>query len=85
MLITIISCDYLNLALANEYVGDVTIPTQVISITNVAPGRLANQITVIKLNYSKIQRVSTGIRFSLESVFYLCLKHALLHEQIPAM
>ena len=29
-LITIISCDYLNLSLANEYVGDVTILTQVI-------------------------------------------------------
>jgi len=26
----IISCDYLNLLLVNEYVGDVTIPTQVI-------------------------------------------------------
>ena len=30
ILITIISCDYMNLSLANEYVGDVTIPTQVI-------------------------------------------------------
>ena len=30
ILVTIISCDYLNLLLANEYVGDVTIPTQVI-------------------------------------------------------
>jgi hypothetical protein len=30
ILITIISCDYLNLSLANEYVDDVTIPTQVI-------------------------------------------------------
>ena len=30
MLITIISCDFLNLSLENEYVGDVTIPTQVI-------------------------------------------------------
>ena len=30
ILITIISCDYLNLSLANKYVGDVTIPTQVI-------------------------------------------------------
>jgi hypothetical protein len=30
ILITIISCDYLNWSLANEYVGDVTIPTQVI-------------------------------------------------------
>ena len=29
-LFTIISCDYLNLSLANEYAGDVTIPTQVI-------------------------------------------------------
>ena len=27
----IISCEYLNLSLANEYVGDVTIPTQVIN------------------------------------------------------
>jgi len=26
----IIPCDYLNLSLANEYVGDVTIPNQVI-------------------------------------------------------
>jgi len=30
ILITIIPCDYLNLSLANEYVGDGTIPTQVI-------------------------------------------------------
>jgi hypothetical protein len=30
ILITIILCDYLNLSLANEYGGDVTIPTQVI-------------------------------------------------------
>jgi hypothetical protein len=30
IIITIISCDYLNLSLANEYIGDVTIPTQVI-------------------------------------------------------
>ena len=30
ILITIISCDYLNLSLANEYVDDVTIPTQFI-------------------------------------------------------
>ena len=29
-LITIISCDYLNLSLVDEHVGDVTIPTQVI-------------------------------------------------------
>ena len=30
IVITIISCDYFNLSLANEYVGDVTIPTHVI-------------------------------------------------------
>ena len=30
ILITIISCDYLNLSLADEDVGDVTIPTEVI-------------------------------------------------------
>ena len=30
ILVTIMSCDYLNLSLVNEYVGDVTIPTQVI-------------------------------------------------------
>ena len=30
ILITIISCDYLNLSLVDEHVGDVTIPTQVI-------------------------------------------------------
>jgi hypothetical protein len=30
ILITIISCDYLNLSLADEHVGDVTMPTQVI-------------------------------------------------------
>jgi hypothetical protein len=30
ILITIISCDYLNLSLADEHVGDVKIPTQVI-------------------------------------------------------
>jgi hypothetical protein len=29
ILITIISCDYLNLSLAYEHVGDATIPTQV--------------------------------------------------------
>jgi hypothetical protein len=30
ILITIISCNYLNLSLADEHVGDVTIPTQFI-------------------------------------------------------
>jgi len=30
ILIMIISCDYLNLSLVDEHIGDVTIPTQVI-------------------------------------------------------
>ena len=34
ILITIISWEYFNLTLANEYVGDVTIPTQVIKYNN---------------------------------------------------
>jgi hypothetical protein len=39
--ITIISCDYLNLSLADEHVGDVTIPTQVIEYN-----KKANQIEI---------------------------------------
>jgi hypothetical protein len=35
ILIMIISCDYLNLSLADEYVGDVTIPTQVIEYNHI--------------------------------------------------
>jgi hypothetical protein len=44
--------DYLNLSLANEYVGDVIIPTQVIKykFTNVVPGGSANQIAVFTSN-----------------------------------
>ena len=34
----IISWDYLNLSLANEYVGDITIPTQVIKYNKKNPG-----------------------------------------------
>jgi len=56
-LITIISCDYLNSSLVNEYVGDVTIPTQVIKYNqNVRqadqpiPLQYSNQI---KLYYGK--------------------------------
>ena len=43
ILITIISCDYLNLSLADEHVGDVTIPTQVIEYNQI-------QIAVYKSN-----------------------------------
>jgi hypothetical protein len=48
MLITIISCDYLNLSLANEYVGDVTIPTQVIEYKQ----NFLQADQVIRLQYS---------------------------------
>jgi hypothetical protein len=48
MLITIISCDYLNLSLENEYVGDVTIPTQVIEYNQ----NFLQADQVIRLQYS---------------------------------
>ena len=49
ILITIISCDYLNLSLANAYVGEVTIPTQVIEYNKKNyPSGSANQIAVFK-------------------------------------
>jgi len=49
ILITIISCDYLNLSLADEHVDDVT--TQVIEYNQqFSPGGLANQIAVLKSN-----------------------------------
>ena len=48
--ITIISWDYLNMSLANEYVGEVTIPTQVIKYNQCCPGGSANQIAVFTSN-----------------------------------
>ena len=48
MLITIISCDYLNLSLTNQYIGDVTIPTQVIKYNN----NLLQADQSIRLQYS---------------------------------
>ena len=50
ILITIISWDYLNLSLANEYVGDVTIPTQVTKYNYFFPAGSANQIAVFTSN-----------------------------------
>jgi hypothetical protein len=44
ILITIISWDYLNLSLADEHVGDVTIPTQVIEYNQ-------NFLQAIRLKY----------------------------------
>ena len=53
ILITIISCDYLNLSLANEYVGDVTIPTQVIKYNHFLSRQISQSDCSIhiKLNY----------------------------------
>jgi hypothetical protein len=62
ILITIFSCDYLNLSLADEHVGDVTMPTQVIEYNQNClqdqPIRLqySNQIKLFHLlltNYRK--------------------------------
>jgi hypothetical protein len=51
ILITIISWDYLNSSLANEFVGDVTIPTQVIKYNQIfSPGGSANQIAIFTSN-----------------------------------
>jgi hypothetical protein len=41
VLITIILRDYLNLSLANEHVGDVTIPTQVIKYNQCCSRRIS--------------------------------------------
>ena len=62
ILITIISCDYLNLSLADEHVGDVTIPTQVIEYNQIflhvdSPIRLeySNQIKLLWSNLPVIK------------------------------
>jgi hypothetical protein len=50
ILVTIISCDYLNFSLANEYVGDVTIPNQVIKYNQFSPEESDNQMAVFTSN-----------------------------------
>jgi hypothetical protein len=50
ILITIISCDYLSFSLANEYVGDVTIPNQVIKYNQFSPEESDNQMAVFTSN-----------------------------------
>ena len=52
ILITIISCDYLNLSLADEHVGDVSNinPGNYQVQPKFSPGGLANQIAVFKWN-----------------------------------
>ena len=53
ILIAIISCDYLNLSLANEYVGDITTATQVIKYKQFFSRRVSQSDCRIhiKLNY----------------------------------
>jgi hypothetical protein len=73
ILITIISCDYLNLSLANQYVGDVTIPTQAIEYNQ--------NVLVIKERYACICIIcvpnmllytkSCLVLLSFENIFYL--------------
>jgi len=56
ILITIISCDYLNLSLANEHVGDVTIPIRVIKYNQnfLQAVHQSDSSIQIKLNYSTL-------------------------------
>ena len=63
ILITIISWDYLNLQLANTYVGDVTIPTQVIKYNQCFSRRIDQSACsiYIKLNYLKISKIMDGM------------------------
>jgi hypothetical protein len=62
ILITILSCDYLNLSLADEHVGDVTIPTQVIEYSQNClqdqPIRLqySNQIKLFPFIVNKLSK-----------------------------
>ena len=53
ILITIISWDYLNLSLANEYLGDITIQTQVIKYSQCCSRHIIQSDCSIhiKLNY----------------------------------
>ena len=67
----IISCDYLNLSLANEYVDDVTIPTQVIQYNQNflqvnQPIRLqySNQIKLLTNNIAKHSKCGNIIKFN---------------------
>ena len=44
---SLILWDYLNLSLANEYAGNVTIPIQLIKHSQFSPGGSANHIAVL--------------------------------------
>ena len=59
ILITIISCGYLNLSSADEHVGDVTIPTQVFEYNKNFSRRISQSdcSIQIKLNYYYIIKI----------------------------
>ena len=50
ILITIISWEYMNLSFANEYVGDVAIPTQVIKYNQFFSRRISQSDCSIQIN-----------------------------------
>ena len=58
ILITIISCDYLNLSLVNEYAGDAKISTNVIKYNQCSSRRInhSNCSIHVKLSYLKINK-----------------------------
>ena len=62
ILIAIMSCDYLNLSLAHEHVGDVTIPAQVIEYNKNFSRRisLSDWNIQIKWNYCKLYTVKSA-------------------------
>ena len=77
-LFAIISCDYLNLSLANEYVGDVTIPTQVIKYNQNflqvdQPIRLQYSNQIKLLNNKLKQRKNASNISKLNEKYKLCI------------
>ena len=68
ILITIISCDYLHLSLANEYVGDITIPTQVIMYNKCCSRRFSQSdcSIQIKLKYYLLLKFS----YKMENIWF---------------
>ena len=74
ILIIIISCNYLNLSLPKEYVGDVTIPNQVIKYNQNFLRRISQSdcSIQIKLNYSLLYRTLQGDKRHNSFLDYTC-------------
>ena len=72
ILITIISWDYLNLTLANEYIGDVTIPTQVTEYNKKNSRRISQSDCSIhiKLNYFCITTFQNSAFNEMKIIYY---------------